>query len=145
MAELWSCPLLLRNNQDPEKSNFTSVQSGSWARPACLVHAALPGDGTFWGWGEVGGTVGEMVYRFFIVLKFFRLPVLYRLLSIKSFKFWWTGIINSISWVVDCIFLLLLRLTNDFSLNEFEDEDLSELTKITDQYHDQVGAGHQMC
>ena len=37
------------------------------------------------------------------------------------------------------MFFLLLRLTNDFSLNEFEDEDLSELTEITDQYHDPVG------
>ncbi|KAM3870060.1 cryptochrome-2 [Diretmus argenteus] len=32
-------------------------------------------------------------------------------------------------------------LTDDFSLDEFEDEDLSELTEITDQYHDQVGEG----
>lgn len=38
---------------------------------------------------------------------------------------------------------MLLRLTNDFSLNEFEDEDLSELTEITDQFHDQVGELHQ--
>ncbi|TKS74001.1 C-Jun-amino-terminal kinase-interacting protein 1 [Collichthys lucidus] len=28
-------------------------------------------------------------------------------------------------------------LTDDFSLNEFEDEDLSELTEMTDQYHEQ--------
>lgn len=41
-------------------------------------------------------------------------------------------------------FLLLLRLTDDFSLNEFEDEDLSELTEMTDQYHEQVGEMHHL-